>query len=59
MKSKMEETTVTEMDYFVHDYPLTEYACNECNAEFIDRYEEYGYCPYCGREIVYGKEQEK
>lgn len=36
MKSKMEETTVTEMDYFVHDYPLTEYA----------------YCPYCGRKIV-------
>lgn len=55
----MNKTTVTEIGYFVHDYPMSEYECNGCGDEFIDRYEEYGYCPYCGRKIVYGKEQPK
>ena len=55
----MEKTTVTRLQRFICDELVSEYRCNECNAEFIDRYEEYGYCPYCGREIVYGKEQEK
>ena len=45
-----------EMNYFVHDYPLTEYACDECGAGFIDRDDNYAYCPYCGRKIVDGKE---
>lgn len=55
----MEKTTVIRLQRFICDELVSEYRCNECNAEFIDRYEEYGYCPYCGREIVYGKEQEK
>lgn len=53
----MEKTTVIRLQCFICDELVSEYRCNECNAEFIDRYEEYGYCPYCGREIVYGKEQ--
>lgn len=52
----IEETTVTEMNYFVHDYPLTEYACDECGAGFIDSDDNYAYCPYCGRRIVDDKE---
>lgn len=51
-----ETTTVTEMNYFVHDYPLTEYVCNECGAGFIDRDDNYEFCPYCGRKIVDKKE---
>ena len=51
MESK-EETMVTEMDYSVYDYPLTGYACDECGAGFIDRDEDYAFCPYCGRKIV-------
>ena len=45
----MEKTTVIRLQRFVCDELVSEYRCNECNAEFIDRYEEYGYCPYCGR----------
>lgn len=52
----MNKTTVTEMDYFVQDYPLTEYACDECGASFIDRDDNYKFCPYCGRKIVDQKE---
>ena len=55
----MKKTTVIRLQRFICDELVSEYRCNECNAEFIDRYEEYGYCPYCGREIVYGKEREK
>mgnify|MGYP004506285719 FL=1 len=53
----MNKTTVTEMSYFVHDYPLTEYACDECGAGFIDRDDNYQYCPYCGRKIVVDKKE--
>lgn len=52
----MNKTTVTEMDYSVYDYPLTGYACDECGAGFIDRDDNYAYCPYCGRKIVNKKE---
>lgn len=55
----MEKTTVIRLQCFICDELVSEYKCSECNAEFIDRYEEYGYCPYCGREIVYVKEQKK
>lgn len=52
----MNKTTVTEMSYFVHDYHMSEYACDECGAGFIDRDDNYQYCPYCGKEIAYKKE---
>ena len=55
----MNKTTVTEMDYSVYDYPLTGYACDECGAGFIDRDDNYAFCPYCGRKIVEEKEQTK
>ena len=47
----MEEIRVSEVSYSVYDYPMMEYACDECGARFIDHDENYQYCPYCGRKI--------
>jgi DNA-directed RNA polymerase subunit RPC12/RpoP len=52
----MEETTVTEQSYDVHIYPITEYKCEKCGANFLDCDDNYAYCPYCGRKIVIEKE---
>nr|DAV30165.1 MAG TPA: hypothetical protein [Caudoviricetes sp.] len=52
----MEETTVTEQSYDVHCYLITEYKCAKCSATFLDRDDNYAYCPYCGRKIVDEKE---
>lgn len=30
----MNKTTVTEMSYFVHDYPMSEYACDEWERQY-------------------------
>lgn len=48
----MEEIRVSEISCSVYDYPMMEYACDECGARFIDRDENYQYCPHCGRKIV-------
>ena len=47
----MKEIRVLEISCFVYDFPLMEYACNECGRKFIDRDRNYKYCPYCGRKI--------
>ena len=57
---RMEETTVTGIYcYPEYNFLITLYECNECGAVFLDRDDNYKYCPYCGREIVYGKEVKK
>ena len=30
---------------------LSEYQCGKCGTKFIDRSDDYKYCPYCGRKI--------
>lgn len=52
MKFKTKDTIVTETGRSVYDCPITEYACDECGANFLDRDDNYAYCPYCGRKIV-------
>ena len=47
----MEKTTVTEINHFTRGYPLSEYMCDECGDIFIDRDDNYAFCPYCGRKI--------
>ena len=34
----------------------TEYKCTKCDANFLDRNDNYAFCPYCGRKIVDKKE---
>ena len=51
-REKMNKTTVTEIGYFVHDYPMSEYECNGCGDEFVDRDDDYVFCPYCGKKII-------
>lgn len=51
MKFKTKDTIVTETGRSVYDCPITEYACDECGARFIDRDENYQYCPHCGKKI--------
>lgn len=48
----MEEIRVSEISCYVHDYPMMEYACSECGENFLDRDDNYKFCPYCGRKIV-------
>lgn len=49
----MEETTVTEVKYYSeYDEPIIEYTCSECGENFLDRDDNYAYCPYCGRKIT-------
>lgn len=49
----MEETRVTGIYcYPEYNFPITLYECNECGAVFLDRDDDYKYCPYCGRKIV-------
>ena len=55
-KKLMNKTTVTELEYFIHDFPMTEYECDNCKEEFVDRNDDYIFCPYCGRKIVSKKE---
>lgn len=52
----VEKTTVTELKFFAYISPITEYECAECKAKFLDRDDNYQYCPYCGRKIVDKKE---
>lgn len=50
---RMEETTVTGIYcYPEYNFPITLYECNECGAVFLDRDDDYKYCPYCGRKIT-------
>lgn len=48
----MNETTVTEMNREAYCYPVSEYMCDECGDIFLDRDDNYQYCPYCGRKII-------
>lgn len=48
----MDKTTVTEIGYFVHDYPMSEYECDRCGDEFVDRDDDYVFCPYCGKKSL-------
>jgi rubrerythrin len=51
------ETTVTGIYcYPEYNFPITLYECDECGAVFLDRDDDYKYCPYCGRKIVDEKE---
>ena len=53
----MNKTTVTGIYcYSKYNFPITLYECNECGAVFIDRDNNYAYCPCCGRKIVDKKE---
>lgn len=53
----MNKTTVTGIYcYPKYNFPITLYECNECGAVFIDRDNNYEFCPYCGRKIVDQKE---
>lgn len=46
------ETTVTGIYcYPEYNFPITLYECDECGAVFLDRDENYQYCPHCGRKI--------
>lgn len=57
-KRKVEETMVImEKYYSEYDSPIISYVCGECGEKFLDRDDNYRFCPYCGRKIVYGKEQ--
>lgn len=56
MKKIKEETTVIKLGYFTRYYRITGYECTECKAKFLDRDDNYQYCPYCGRKIVDNKE---
>lgn len=47
---------VTEVSYGVHLYSVTEYKCAKCGASFLERDDNYAFCPYCGRKIVDQKE---
>nr|DAY82744.1 MAG TPA: DNA-directed RNA polymerase II subunit [Caudoviricetes sp.] len=50
---RMEETTVTGIYcYPDYNFPITLYECNECGAVFLDRDDDYQFCPYCGRKIT-------
>ncbi len=48
----VEETTVIELDYFTYLSRITEYECQTCRKAFLDRDDNYKYCPYCGRKII-------
>lgn len=54
----MKEIRVSEISCSVYDYPMMEYACDECGARFIDRDENYQYCPHCGRKIGWVAERQ-
>ena len=48
----MNKTTVTgTYCYPEYNFPITLYECHECGAVFLDRDDDYKYCPYCGRKI--------
>ena len=51
-----ETTTVVELSDYVHPYRITEYECMACEGSFLDRDDNYAFCPYCGRKIVSEKE---
>ena len=54
---RMEETMVImEKYYSEYDSPIISYVCGECGEKFLDRDDDYKYCPYCGRKIVDRKE---
>lgn len=55
----MEETTVKQIGVDFIEIPLPEYRCDKCGAIFLNRSEDFQYCPYCGRKIVNDKEQTK
>lgn len=49
----MEETTVTGIYcYPEYNFPITLYECTKCGAVFLDRDDNYKYCPHCGRKIT-------
>lgn len=53
----MEETMVImEKYYSEYDSPIISYVCGECGEKFLDRDDNYKFCPYCGRKIVNSKE---
>lgn len=51
-----ETTTVIERNYSTRFYRIAKYECTKCKARFLDRDDNYAYCPYCGRKIVDNKE---
>lgn len=54
---RMEETMVImEQYYSEYDSPIISYVCGECGEKFLDRDDNYKFCPYCGRKIVNSKE---
>ena len=54
---RMEETMVImEQYYSEYDSPIISYVCGECGEKFLDRDDNYKFCPYCGRKIVDSKE---
>lgn len=56
----MEETMVImEKYYSEYDSPIISYVCGECGEKFLDRDDNYKYCPYCGRKIIHSKEWAK
>ena len=54
---RMEETMVImEQYYSEYDSPIISYVCGECGEKFLDRDDNYKFCPHCGRKIVDEKE---
>lgn len=50
---KVEETMVImEKYYSEYDSPIISYVCGECGEKFLDRDDNYRFCPYCGRKIT-------
>lgn len=48
----MEETMVImEKYYSEYDSPIISYVCGECGEKFLDRDDNYKFCPHCGRKI--------
>ena len=57
---KVEETMVImEKYYSEYDSPIISYVCGECGEKFLDRDDNYKYCPYCGRKIARSEQNEQ
>lgn len=58
----MEETTVKKINTVSVNsktfsgravvYQCTTYQCTTCQSRFIDMYDSYFLCPFCGRKII-------
>lgn len=55
-KAKQDFSMETGIHYKDIRVQLISYVCGECGEKFLDRDDNYKFCPYCGRKIVNSKE---